>query len=65
MPKRVIVHAPYDVRLEEIPLIQQPLGNFELLVHAEVAALSPRVYRYILDLMATRRIDLTPLVTFR
>lgn len=41
MPKRVIVHAPYDVRLEEIPPIQQTLGDFELLVHAEVAALSP------------------------
>jgi hypothetical protein len=41
MPTQVIVHAPYDVRFEETPSIERPLGDFELLVRAEVGALSP------------------------
>ena len=41
MPTQVIVHAPYDLRFEEMPSIERPLGDFELLVRAEVGALSP------------------------
>ena len=41
MPRQVIVHAPYDVRLDEIEPIERPLGDFEVLVHTEVSALSP------------------------
>jgi threonine dehydrogenase-like Zn-dependent dehydrogenase len=41
MPTQVIAHAPYDLRLDEIPSIERPLGDFELLVRAEVGALSP------------------------
>ena len=41
MPTQVIVHAPYDVRFEEMPSIDRPLGDFELLVRAELGALSP------------------------
>ena len=41
MPTQVIVHAPYDVRLDEMPSIERPLGDFELLVRAEVGVLSP------------------------
>ena len=41
MPTQVVVHAPYDVRFEEIPSNGRPLGDFELLVRAEVGALSP------------------------
>ena len=41
MPTQVMVHAPYDLRLEEAPSIERPLGDFELLVQAEVGALSP------------------------
>ena len=32
LPTQVIVHAPYDVRFEETPSIERPLGDFELLV---------------------------------
>ena len=41
MPTQVIAHAPYDLRLDEIPSIERPLGDFELLVQADVGALSP------------------------
>src|SRR5260370_32987855 len=41
MPTQVIVHALYDVRFEETPSIERPLGDFELLGRAEVGALSP------------------------
>jgi threonine dehydrogenase-like Zn-dependent dehydrogenase len=41
MPRQVIVHAPFDARLDEIPPAERPLGDFELLVHTEVSALSP------------------------
>jgi len=41
MAKQIIVHAPGDVRIEEIPPITRPLGDYELLVHTEVSALSP------------------------
>ncbi len=46
--KQVIVHAPYDVRCDDAPSIDDPLGDYELLVRTEVSALSPgtetRVY---------------------
>jgi threonine dehydrogenase-like Zn-dependent dehydrogenase len=41
MPKQVTIHAPYDVRLEEIASVERPLEDFELLVQTEVGALSP------------------------
>ena len=41
MPRQVFVHAPYDVRFDEISVPERPLGDFELLVHTEVSALSP------------------------
>jgi threonine dehydrogenase-like Zn-dependent dehydrogenase len=41
MAKQIIVHAPGDVRVDEIPPITGPLGDYELLVHTEVSALSP------------------------
>ncbi|MGQ0570017.1 MAG: zinc-binding dehydrogenase [Armatimonadota bacterium] len=46
--KQVVVHAPYDVRLDDVPSPAQSLGDHELLVRAEVSAMSPgtetRVY---------------------
>ncbi len=46
--KRVLVHAPYDVRLEDAPSPEQPLGDYEILARTEISALSPgtetRVY---------------------
>ena len=41
MPTQIVLYAPYDVRFEEMPSIDRPLGDFELLVRAEVGALSP------------------------
>ena len=41
MSKQVFIHAPYDIRLDDIPPSDQPLGDFELLVRTEVTALSP------------------------
>jgi len=41
MPKQVIVHAPFDVRLDELPALNRPLGEFEMLVRTELSALSP------------------------
>jgi hypothetical protein len=41
MAKQIIVHAPRDVRVDEIPPITRPLGDYELLVHTEVSAMSP------------------------
>jgi threonine dehydrogenase-like Zn-dependent dehydrogenase len=41
MAKQIIVHAPGDVRVDEVPTITRPLGDYELLVHTEVSALSP------------------------
>jgi threonine dehydrogenase-like Zn-dependent dehydrogenase len=41
MPKQVIIHAPFDVRLDDAPAPKQPLGEFEILVRTEVSALSP------------------------
>jgi threonine dehydrogenase-like Zn-dependent dehydrogenase len=41
MPKQVIVHSPFDVRLDDVPALEQPLGEFEILVRSEVSALSP------------------------
>src|SRR5262245_29554497 len=41
MAKQIIVHSPGDVRIEEIPPITRRLGDYELLVHTEVSALSP------------------------
>jgi threonine dehydrogenase-like Zn-dependent dehydrogenase len=41
MAKQIIIHAPGDVRTKEIPPITRPLGDYELLVHTEVSALSP------------------------
>ena len=41
MPKQVIVHAPFDVRLDEAPPPKHPLGEFEMVVRTEVSALSP------------------------
>jgi hypothetical protein len=41
MPKQVIVHAPFDVRLDDLPAVEQPLGEFEILARTEVSALSP------------------------
>src|SRR5262249_8522767 len=40
MPKQVIIHAPFDVRLDEAPT-PKPLGEFEILARTEVSALSP------------------------
>jgi len=46
--KRVLIHAPYDVRLEDAPSPDRPLGDHEILARTEVSALSPgtetRVY---------------------
>ncbi len=46
--KQVIVHAPYDVRVDEVVTPDRPLGDYELRVRTEVSALSPgtetRVY---------------------
>lgn len=46
--KQVIVHAPYDVRVDDVGTPDRPLGDYELLVRTEVSALSPgtetRVY---------------------
>ena len=41
MPKQVFIHAPYDVRFDDLPRHDRPLGDFELLVRTEVTALSP------------------------
>jgi threonine dehydrogenase-like Zn-dependent dehydrogenase len=41
MPKQVFIHAPYDVRFDEVPPIDRPLGDYELLVRTEMTALSP------------------------
>jgi threonine dehydrogenase-like Zn-dependent dehydrogenase len=41
VPKQVIIHAPFDVRLDDAPAPTQPLGEFEILVRTEVSALSP------------------------
>jgi len=41
MTKQVIVHAPFDVRLDELPSDGRPLGPFELRVRTELTALSP------------------------
>jgi threonine dehydrogenase-like Zn-dependent dehydrogenase len=41
VPKQVIIHAPFDVRLDEAPAPKQPLGEFEMLARTEVSALSP------------------------
>lgn len=41
MPKQVIVHAPFDVRLDDLPAVEQPLREFEILARTEVSALSP------------------------
>src|SRR5436190_466941 len=41
MPKQVFIHAPHEVRFEDIAAIDHPLGNFELLVRTELTALSP------------------------
>lgn len=46
--KRVLIHAPYDIRLEDTPSPDGPLGDYEILARTEVTALSPgtetRVY---------------------
>jgi hypothetical protein len=41
MTKQVIVHAPFDVRLDELPSDERPLGPYELRVRTELTALSP------------------------
>jgi len=39
--KQVFVHAPYDVRLDDVPSDYRPLGPFELRAQTEWSALSP------------------------
>lgn len=39
--KQVIIHAPYDVRLDDVPSPARPLGDYELRVQTELSALSP------------------------
>lgn len=39
--KQVFVHAPYDVRIDEMPAQDRPLGPYELRVKTEITALSP------------------------
>lgn len=39
--KQVIIHAPYDVRVDEVAAPGRRLGDYELLVRTEVSALSP------------------------
>jgi len=41
MPRQVIVHAPFDVRLDDVPAVEHQLGEFEILARTEVSALSP------------------------
>ncbi|MEW5979488.1 MAG: zinc-binding alcohol dehydrogenase [Acidobacteriota bacterium] len=41
MRKQAIIHQPYDVRIDEIPALEQRLGDFELHVRTELSALSP------------------------
>jgi threonine dehydrogenase-like Zn-dependent dehydrogenase len=41
MPKQIIVHAPFDVRLDDAPALKRSLGEFEILARTEVSALSP------------------------
>ena len=35
------MHAPFDVRLDELPGGKRPMGPYELRVRTELAALSP------------------------
>jgi threonine dehydrogenase-like Zn-dependent dehydrogenase len=39
--KKIYVHAPFDVRLDDVPSDNRPLGPYELRVHTELTALSP------------------------
>lgn len=39
--KQTIVHAPFDVRLDEVPAETRALGPYELRVQTELTALSP------------------------
>jgi threonine dehydrogenase-like Zn-dependent dehydrogenase len=39
--KQVIVHAPYDVRFDDVPSENRALGPYELRVQTELSALSP------------------------
>ena len=41
MPTQVIMHAPYDIRLDEAPPVDRALGPYELRVQTEITALSP------------------------
>src|SRR5437868_233935 len=39
--RQVIVHAPFDVRLDDVPSAERPLGDYELFCRTELTALSP------------------------
>lgn len=39
--KQVLVHAPHDVRLDDVPSDNRPLGPYELRIKTEMTALSP------------------------
>ena len=39
--KQVFVHAPHDVRIDDVPSDDRPLGPYELRVKTEMTALSP------------------------
>lgn len=39
--KQVIIHAPHDVRLDEVPSPVRALGDYELRVQTELSAFSP------------------------
>src|SRR4029453_13787681 len=41
MAKQIIVHAPGDVRIDEVPPLTRSLGDYEILVRTELSALSP------------------------
>jgi threonine dehydrogenase-like Zn-dependent dehydrogenase len=39
--KKIVIHAPYDVRLDDVASGTRPLGPYELRVQTELTALSP------------------------
>src|SRR5689334_7387535 len=41
MAKQVIIHAPFDIRLDDVPDADRPLGAYELRCQTELSALSP------------------------
>jgi threonine dehydrogenase-like Zn-dependent dehydrogenase len=41
MTKQVFIHAPYDIRLDEVAPVDRALGPYEMRVKTELTALSP------------------------